>query len=142
MVSVRDLRWCGGRGECGMGDFLTTSVPAANVSDFYCDEALSGRTPVKVVMQTETVLAFEHTRPSYPVHIVVVPKQHVPSLVNLGDAGEEVLMDVFQMVRKVAAMVREEHGAACVVTNEGDYQESKHLHVHVLWRGDLPEGRA
>ncbi|MBX7551538.1 HIT domain-containing protein [Streptomyces sp. tea 10] len=111
------------------------------VSDFYCTEALSGRTPVKVVEETDTVLAFEHTRPSYPVHIVVVPKVHTPSLVDLGDGGEERLVDVLRVVRSVAARVREEFGAACVVTNEGAYQESKHQHWHVLYRGDLPEAR-
>ncbi|BAJ26401.1 MULTISPECIES: HIT domain-containing protein [Kitasatospora] len=122
---------------------MTTSAPQApKVSDFYCDEALNGRTPVKVVEETDSVLAFEHTRPSYPVHIVVVPKKHIPSLVNLGDGTEEDLVDVFRVVRAVAARVREEYGAACVVTNEGVYQESKHLHVHVLFRGDLPEGLA
>lgn len=42
--------------------------------DFYCDEALSGRTPVEIVVETEDVLAFRHTRPFWPVHIVVVPK--------------------------------------------------------------------
>ncbi|GAA1889743.1 HIT domain-containing protein [Asanoa iriomotensis] len=112
------------------------------MSDFYCDEALSGRTPVKVVMETDTVLAFEHTKPSYPVHIVVVPKRHIPSLVDLGDCGEGLLMDVIGVVREVAARVRDERGAACVVTNEGAYQESKHMHWHVLFRGDLPEGLA
>ncbi|MBD0688357.1 HIT family hydrolase [Streptomyces sp. CBMA123] len=112
------------------------------VPDFYCNEALNGRAPVKVVEETDTVLAFKHTKPSYPVHIVVVPKQHIPSLVDLGDGTEELLADVLRVVRKVATKVREEYGAACVVTNEGAYQESKHMHWHVLYRGDLPEGLA
>ncbi len=120
----------------------TLTGPSATVSDFYCDEALSGRTPVKVVEDTDAVLAFEHTRPSYPVHIVVVPKRHIPSLVDLGDGTEDDLTAVLRVVRKVAAKVREEYGAACVVTNEGAYQESKHMHWHVLFRGNLPEGLA
>ncbi|GAA3084848.1 HIT domain-containing protein [Streptomyces olivoverticillatus] len=111
------------------------------MSDFYCDEALSGRTPVRVVAETDTVLAFEHTRPSYPVHIVVVPKQHVASLIDLGDHGENVIGEVMAVVRKVAARVCEEHGAATVVTNVGSYQESQHWHVHVAYRGDPGEGR-
>ncbi|MEU9041507.1 MULTISPECIES: HIT domain-containing protein [unclassified Kitasatospora] len=119
---------------------MTTPAAPTTGSDFYCDEALNRRTPVKVVEETDTVLAFEHTRPSYPVHIVVVPKRHIPSLVDLGDGTEEVLADVLRVVRKVAAKVREEYGAACVVTNEGAYQESKHMHWHVLYRGDPPGG--
>ncbi len=42
--------------------------------DFYCEEALSGRTPIDVVAESDDVLAFHHTRPTWPVHIVVVPK--------------------------------------------------------------------
>lgn len=124
-----------------MGDTMTApTATSSKVSDFYCDEALSGRTQVKVIEETDTVLAFEHTRPSYPVHIVVVPKTHTPSLVNLGPGGEELLLDVLRVVRRVADRVRAEYGAACVVTNEGEYQESKHQHWHVLYRGELPEG--
>jgi histidine triad (HIT) family protein len=36
--------------------------------DFYCDEALSERTLVEVVAETDEVLAFHHTRPFWPVH--------------------------------------------------------------------------
>ena len=58
--------------------------------DFYCDEVLSGKTRVDVVYETETVLAYHHTRPFWPVHIVVIPKLHVPSLTNLGDCDEGI----------------------------------------------------
>jgi histidine triad (HIT) family protein len=52
------------------------------MSDFYCDEVLSGKTPVERVLETKRVLAFQHTRPAYAVHIVVIPKLHIPSLVD------------------------------------------------------------
>lgn len=99
--------------------------------DFYCDEVLSGKTPVDVVLETDTVLAYHHTRPFWPVHIVVIPKQHVPSLTNLGDASPDLLGDLMEAVRTVAREVEVEHGAARVLTNLGQYQDSKHLHFHV-----------
>ncbi len=99
--------------------------------DFYCDEALSGRTRVAVVAETDEVLAFEHTRPFWPVHIVVVPKRHVPSLVDLGDASVDFLQRVLEVVRQVAGRVEREQGACRVLTNLGRYQDSKHLHFHV-----------
>ena len=99
--------------------------------DFYCDEALSGRTPVEIVIETDDVLAFHHTQPYWPVHIVVVPKQHVPSLTDLGDADEGLLTTLLAVVRSVAADVERAHGAARVLTNLGRYQDSKHLHFHV-----------
>jgi len=100
-------------------------------SDFYCDEVLSGRTPVRVVRDCPEVLAYHHTRPAWPVHIVVIPKRHVPSLVDLGDADEGLLTRLLEVVREVAAEVAAEHGAARVLTNLGAYQDSKHLHFHV-----------
>ena len=99
--------------------------------DFYCDEALSGRTPVEVVEETEHVLAFHHTRPFWPVHIVVVPKQHVPSLTDLGEFDEDIVWEVMRVVRRIAKQVEDQHGAARVLTNLGRYQDSKHLHFHV-----------
>ena len=99
--------------------------------DFYCDEALSGRTPVQVVLETDDVLAFRHTRPFWPVHIVIVPKTHVPSLIDLGTTDEALLHKVLAMVRRVAEQVTREHGACRVLTNLGRYQDSKHLHFHV-----------
>jgi histidine triad (HIT) family protein len=100
-------------------------------SDFYCDEVLSGRTPVRVVAQTEAVLAYHHTRPFWPVHIVVIPRLHVPSLTDLGDADESILQQLLAVVRDVARQVEREHGRARVLTNLGEYQDSKHLHFHV-----------
>ncbi|GAB4142052.1 MAG: HIT domain-containing protein [Planctomycetota bacterium] len=100
-------------------------------SDFYCDQVLCGKTPVRVEVETEDALAFHHTRPFWPVHIVVIPKRHVPSLTDLGGCGEDLLAAVLQVVRRVASEVERRHGAARVLTNLGAYQDSKHLHFHV-----------
>ena len=105
----------------------------ASGDDFYCDEALSGRTPVEVVRETPDVLAFHHTRPFWPVHIVVVPKLHIPSLIDLGEGGEDVLRKVLAVVREIAADVTAERGACRVLTNLGSYQDSQHLHFHVAF---------
>ena len=108
-------------------------------NDFYCDEALSGKTAISIVHETDEVLAFHHTRPYWPVHIVVIPKQHIPSLVDLGEHSMDTVHKVLEVVRLVAAKVSEEHGAARVLTNLGEYQDSKHLHFHVNY-GDPQEG--
>ena len=100
-------------------------------SDFYCDEVFSGKIDVRIVKETDQVLAFHHTRPYWPVHIVVVPKAHVPSLTDLGDHSVDIIHKVIEVVREVAAEVEKEHGACQVLTNLGRYQDSKHLHVHV-----------
>ena len=99
--------------------------------DFYCDEVLSGRTPVRIVLETDNVLAYHHTRPFWPVHIVVIPKRHVSSLIAIEENDEELLLELLRVVREVAKEVLEEHGACRVLMNLGKYQDSKHLHWHV-----------
>lgn len=101
------------------------------MSDFYCEQVLSGKTRVRVELETERVLAFHHTRPAYPVHIVVIPKRHIDSLTALTQADDALLLEMLGVVRQVAARVLEQCGAARVTTNLGAYQDSKHLHWHV-----------
>lgn len=102
------------------------------MSDFYCDEVLSGRHRIEVVLETEAVLAFHHTRPAYEKHVVVIPKQHVPSFVDLGDAPDRALHALVDAVQRVAREVLDREGACRVITNLGRYQDSKHLHFHVV----------
>lgn len=97
--------------------------------DFYCDEVLSGRTAVKIVRETDNVLAYHHTHPFWPTHVVVIPKQHISSLLTIDD--DSLLLELLSVVREVAKEVLAEQGACRVLTNLGKYQDSKHLHWHV-----------
>jgi histidine triad (HIT) family protein len=105
--------------------------------DFYCDEALSGRTAITKVFESANVLAFHHTRPFYPVHIVVIPKQHIGSLLTLEENDNNLLLELLEVVRRVAGQIVAEHGACRVLTNLGKYQDSKHLHWHVAFGNPL-----
>ena len=96
--------------------------------DFYCDEVFSGKTPVEKMLETKNVFAYHHTRPFWETHIVVVPKAHVHSLLTVEN---DLLAELLDVVKKVAANVVNEKGAARVLTNLGNYQDSKHLHFHV-----------
>jgi len=108
------------------------------VSDFYCEHVLSGRCAVDVVHEDDRVLAFHHTRPCFTdAHIVVVPKFHISSL--LDPKADPLLDDLFVVIRSVAAAVLAQHGAARVLTNLGDYQDSKHLHWHVYAGAEIPD---
>ena len=99
--------------------------------DFYCDVALPRQHELDVVHDGQGVLAFHHTRPWWPVHIVVVPRRHVASLIDTRGMDDALLRELLTVVRDIAATVERDHGAARVLTNLGAYQDSKHLHVHV-----------
>ena len=108
------------------------------MSDFYCDEVLSGNTRVEKIFETENVLAYHHTHPFWETHIVVIPKTHVGSLLTIED--DDLLIELIGVVKQVAAKIVEEKGAARVLTNLGEYQDSKHLHFHV-YSGESLESR-
>jgi histidine triad (HIT) family protein len=101
-------------------------------SDFYCDEVLSGKSAVQTVKETANVLAFRHTRPSYPVHIVVIPKRHIASLIALTAEDDDLLLEMMGVIREIAAQMLADYGACRVITNLGAYQDSKHLHWHIV----------
>lgn len=99
--------------------------------DFYCDEVLSGKTPVNKILETDNVLAYYHTRPFWDVHIVVIPKKHISSLLTLEETDNLLLLEIFSVIRQIASRVVLEYGACRVLTNLGKYQDSKHLHWHI-----------
>ena len=108
----------------------TGSDNTERVSDFYCDEVLSGRTRVAVEYEDDEVLAFQHTRPAYSdAHVVVIPRAHVDDLLA---ADPEALRHLLEVVRAQASVVVARHGACRVITNLGRYQDSKHLHWHIV----------
>lgn len=106
-------------------------APAYHGTDFYCDVAIPDPGALEVVHEDERVLAYHHTRPFWQVHLVVVPKRHIASLTAACPEDEADLRALLTVVTDVARQVEREHGAAAVLTNLGDYQDSKHLHVHV-----------
>jgi histidine triad (HIT) family protein len=100
--------------------------------DFYCDVAIPGAQQLDVVHEDAQVLAYHHTRPFWPTHVVVVPKRHLASLTTVGDEDEADLRALLAAVQRIARTVEVTQGAAGVLTNLGRYQDSKHLHVHVF----------
>lgn len=86
---------------------------------------------MKKAAETERVLAFHHSRPFWPTHIVVIPKIHVSPLIG-DDLTDDLLGELLGVVRSLARKVAEEHGEAGVMTYIGRFQHSKHLNWHVV----------
>ncbi len=97
-------------------------------NDIYCDVIIPRTINIDVVKETGLVIAYHHTKPFWPVHIVITPKKHVSSLLELEG---ELQTDILDVIKSVASSVKDEYGACRVSTNLGDYQDSKHLHFHV-----------
>lgn len=60
-------------------------------------------------------------------------KKHIPSLIAMEEDDTGILMELLAVIKQVASQVAAEYGACRVMTNLGAYQESKHLHWHVVY---------
>jgi histidine triad (HIT) family protein len=101
------------------------------MTDFYCDQVISGKTPIEIVIETDLVLAFNHTQPYFEHHIVIIPKQHIQSLTSSKTLNPDLAQDFMNVIHKVASLLNEENGGCRVSSNVGNYQTTKHLHWYV-----------
>jgi histidine triad (HIT) family protein len=95
---------------------------------------VQGKTPAQIVYEDDSVLAFEDINPQAPVHLLVVPRKHVPSLTEIGP-GDEPLVGHLLAVAAQLARERAVHdkGYRTVINNGSSAGQSVfHLHVHVL----------
>jgi histidine triad (HIT) family protein len=86
--------------------------------------------PVKRLRETQTLIAFYHPRPSYPLHVLLVPKKPVTSLKEFDPTDTAFLVDLYSTVQ---SLVDEFHLPAYrLIVNGGEYQDFPQLHFHLI----------
>jgi len=90
--------------------------------------------PADIVYEDEKVLAFNDINPQAPYHILIIPKKHISTLLDLTEEDKELIGHIYLVAKKLA----EEKGFADrgyrVVVNckEEAGQTVFHIHFHVL----------
>jgi histidine triad (HIT) family protein len=95
---------------------------------------VSGDVPAKVVRESERTLAFRDINPQAPTHVLVIPKDHHPTVGELAAADAELLAAVLKEAQAVAEDEGVAEGGFRVVFNTGSQagQTVFHVHAHVL----------
>ena len=95
---------------------------------------VAGSVPSTAVLETEHCYAFRDINPAAPVHVLVVPKEHLGSVEDVGSGRAELLGDLFDAIKAIAAKEGIAERGYRVVTNVGADagQLVQHLHFHVL----------
>ena len=90
--------------------------------------------PSNIVYEDEEILAFRDINPVAPVHILVIPKKHISSLVDLKQEDELVIGKIYTVINKIAEQegIAEKGFRVIVNCGEDGGQEVKHLHFHIL----------
>jgi histidine triad (HIT) family protein len=98
----------------------------------------SGEIPAKKIYEDDLVVAFHDINPIAPVHFLVIPRQHVASMAELGPEHEAVMGRVMTVAGKLAREQGATDGFRTIInTGRVGRQEVYHLHVHILGGPDV-----
>ena len=95
---------------------------------------IAGEIPSNKVYEDDRVLAFRDIAPQAPTHILVIPKEHIPSFAAISADNAPLIAHVLTVTAKVAKVAGLEEGGYRIVSNCGPDagQTVPHLHFHIL----------
>lgn len=92
-----------------------------------------GEVPSRNAYEDDEVIAFHDINPAAPVHLLLVPKVHVDSLITTGPEHEALLGKLIALAPRLAKEQGCINGFRVVINNGPDGgQEVSHLHIHIL----------
>lgn len=90
--------------------------------------------PSRIVYEDEHAVAFEDINPQAPVHILVVPKKHIPTALDIGDSDKDLVGHLFTVASRIARDrgIAEDGFRLIMNTNPDAGQTVYHIHLHLL----------
>jgi histidine triad (HIT) family protein len=90
--------------------------------------------PAKEVFRDDQAVAFEDIRPVAPTHVVIIPKEHIPTVHDLKAEHAPMLFHLFEVANRVADDRNIDRDGYRLVVNKGPQggQTVYHLHLHLL----------
>lgn len=113
------------------------------MSDCLFCKIIARQIPSAAVYEDDAVYAFRDIAPMAPVHVLIVPKEHIASADGINAENSASVARIFEVIPKIAAAEGLTNGYR-VITNCGEdgCQSVKHLHFHLLGGKKLPETMA
>lgn len=95
---------------------------------------IKGEIPSNKVYEDEEILAFKDINPAAPIHILVIPKKHIASLIEIEEEDEKIIGKIYKVINQIAEKQGIDKKGFRVIVNCGEDggQEVKHLHFHLL----------
>jgi len=88
----------------------------------------------EIIYENDDVLVFKDINPKAPVHLLVIPKKHVSSIIDIEELSEKQVNEMLKAIAKIAKDMGLNKDGFRVVTNTGASagQSVDHLHFHIL----------
>ena len=111
------------------------------MSDCIFCKIIKGDIPSSKVYEDDKILCFKDIAPMAPVHLLVIPKEHIQSAEFITDDNADVVAYIFSKIPVIAKQVGLSESGYRVITNHGkDARQSvPHLHFHILAGKELPD---
>ena len=95
---------------------------------------IDGEIPGDIVYENDNVLAFKDINPIAPVHILVIPKEHIATINDLEEKHTQTMGELFLAAKKIASEKGfSESGYRTVVNCNKDAQQTVfHIHLHLI----------
>jgi len=103
------------------------------MSCIFC-QIVAGKVPSEILYQDEEVIAFRDINPQSPIHLIIIPKRHIPSLAHLSEAESSLIGDMVNVANQLARREGISESGYRLVINCGEQggQLVPHLHMHLL----------
>lgn len=97
--------------------------------------------PADIVYEDDEILAFRDIRPMAPVHILVIPKKPIESMVNVKEEDAPLIGKMFLVAKRIAEdlNISEKGYKLLIRVGKDGGQEVSHLHLHLLGGAKLAE---
>ena len=103
--------------------------------DWYCQDVLSGKIEIAKVWENDLVLAFHHPQPQSEIHVVVIPKRHISSILDPEAADGTLLSSMIQAIQEVARKLGLDKTGFYVRANAASEGVTPHMHWHIRGPG-------
>jgi len=96
--------------------------------------------PSDIVYEDKKIIAFKSIEPVVPVHLLIIPKKHIPTVDHLEIKDKELIGELFLIAQKIAREQRVSESGYRLIINIGRDagQTVEHLHLHLLGGKKLP----
>ncbi|MCX5719404.1 MAG: histidine triad nucleotide-binding protein [Nitrospirae bacterium] len=103
------------------------------MSCIFC-KIIERKLPAKIIYEDEHVIAFEDINPQAPVHTLIIPKKHIPTIFDLKEEDSNLVAHILNIANKIANDEGIAQRGFRVVTNcnPESGQSVYHIHFHVL----------
>ena len=109
------------------------------VNCLFC-KIVNKEVPAEIVYEDDKVLAFKDIHPKAPLHLLIIPKEHIPSVNHLSLGDRELIGELFLVAQKMARTEKVDKTGYRLIFNIGKDagQTIDHLHLHLIGGKKLP----